>query len=51
MAVGRGKPGPAKVLGTSLPACFASKMRQWKFPKTQTGAPITNFPFPKFTIK
>jgi len=38
--------GPAEVLKTSLPACFAAKMRTWKFPPSQGGAPVKNFPLP-----
>ncbi|MBI3179902.1 MAG: zinc-ribbon domain-containing protein [Deltaproteobacteria bacterium] len=38
--------GPASVLGTSLPACFAQAMRQWDFPSSSKGAPVRNFPLP-----
>ena len=37
--------GPATVLNTSLPDCFAAQMRKWQFPPSQSGAPIANFPF------
>jgi hypothetical protein len=43
--------GPASVLNTSLPACFARGMRQWRFPPSPAGAPVKNFPFGPFTIK
>jgi len=43
--------GPASVLSTSIPACFATKMRSWKFPASAKGMPIRNFPFPAFTVK
>lgn len=37
--------GPANVMGTSMPACFAKAMRKWKFPASKQGAPVSNFPF------
>jgi predicted Zn finger-like uncharacterized protein len=37
--------GPAEVLATSLPGCFSAAMLQWRFPASQAGAPIANFPF------
>lgn len=37
--------GPPEVLSTSLAACFASAMVTWRFPASQAGAPIANFPF------
>ncbi len=43
--------GPSKVMGTSLPSCFARSMRKWKFPPSQKGAPVKNFPFGPFTVK
>lgn len=38
--------GPAEVMNTSLPACFARVMGSWKFPASKSGAPISNFPLP-----
>ena len=38
--------GPAAVLGTSLPDCFAAQISTWKFPASIAGAPIRNFPMP-----
>ena len=43
--------GPPEVMGTSLPACFASVMRRWTFPASQKEAPITNFPFGPINIR
>ena len=43
--------GPANVLGTSLPNCFARGMRKWRFPSSEKGAPVRNFPFGPFSIK
>ncbi|MEZ4272667.1 MAG: hypothetical protein R3C68_14920 [Myxococcota bacterium] len=43
--------GPANILETSLPKCFASAMRRWKFPASSDGAPVKNFPFGPFTVK
>ena len=43
--------GPATVLNSSLPGCFASVIGSWKFPASQVGAPIRNFPFGPITIK
>ncbi|MFC1610848.1 hypothetical protein ACFL6C_07810, partial [Myxococcota bacterium] len=41
--------GPPTVLGTSLPACFASVMQKWRFP---VGSPTTirNFPLGSVTV-
>jgi hypothetical protein len=38
--------GPRTVLGTSLPDCFESKMRNWKFVKSTKGSSVKNFPLP-----
>lgn len=38
--------GPSNVMGTSLPRCFATQLGKWKFPSSQSGAPIKNFPLP-----
>lgn len=43
--------GPPNVLGTSLPACFAARMRSWKFPSSRSATPIRNFPFGPFNMK
>ncbi len=43
--------GPAEVLGTSLPVCFASKMKAWRFPASQKATPIANFPFGPIVIR
>lgn len=37
--------GPANVMASSLPGCFSTVISQWRFPPSQAGAPITNFPF------
>jgi predicted Zn finger-like uncharacterized protein len=37
--------GPDTVLAGSLPACFAAAMAQWRFPASQAGVPVHNFPF------
>ncbi|MBI5508892.1 MAG: zinc-ribbon domain-containing protein [Deltaproteobacteria bacterium] len=42
--------GPAYVMGTSLPGCFAQKMRGWQFAASKAGAPVKNFPLP-FSMK
>jgi len=36
--------GPAYVMGTSLPACFAKTMKGWTFPASKTSVPVKNFP-------
>ena len=43
--------GPSKILGTSLATCIPHAMRQWKFPSSDKGAPVKNFPFGPFTVK
>lgn len=43
--------GPANVMGTSLPACFASVMRRWSFPPSQRETPVANFPFGPINIR
>lgn len=43
--------GPSNVLGTSLPQCFASAMKRWRFPASREGVPVRNFPFGPFTVK
>jgi len=42
--------GPAYVMGSSMPACFAAAMKSWSFPASKSGAPVKNFPLP-FTAK
>lgn len=43
--------GPSYVLGTSLPGCFSRGMRSWRFPPSQKGAPVKNFPFGPLRVK
>ena len=43
--------GPSNVLGTSLKGCFEGVIRAWRFPASQNGAPITNFPFGPITVR
>jgi hypothetical protein len=38
--------GPAAVLRSSLPACFAAQMGGWKFPRTGERTPVSRFPLP-----
>jgi hypothetical protein len=38
--------GPGPVLGTSLPACFASRMRSWRFPSARRSSTVRNFKLP-----
>lgn len=38
--------GPSRVLGTSLPKCFTSQMRAWKFPASSRSSNIKNFGLP-----
>lgn len=38
--------GPNAFLDTSLPVCFASKMKTWEFPKSHKAWPVRNFPLP-----
>lgn len=42
--------GPANVLNTSLPSCFSTVMKRWRFPASQRELPISNFPFGPITI-
>jgi predicted Zn finger-like uncharacterized protein len=42
--------GPAYVMSTSMPGCFAQKMKSWTFPPSKGGAPVKNFPLP-FTMQ
>jgi len=43
--------GPAFILKTSLPDCFAIAMEWWTFPRSRSGAPIKNFPFGPITVR
>jgi len=43
--------GPANVMSTSLPGCFASAMRGWRFPASQRETPIANFPLGPINIR
>jgi len=43
--------GPSSLMGTHIPGCFERAMRRWKFPHSETGAPVKNFPFGPFTVK
>jgi hypothetical protein len=38
--------GPASLMNTSVSACFATKLKVWKFPPSAAGAAIKNFPLP-----
>ena len=42
--------GPPYAMNTSLPSCFAAVLTQWHFPASQSGAPISNFPFGPITL-
>ena len=36
--------GPNYVMGTSMPGCFAQKMKAWTFPASKNGIPVKNYP-------
>jgi predicted Zn finger-like uncharacterized protein len=43
--------GPVEYTETPLAACFVAAMSSWKFPASQGGAPIANFPFGPVTVR
>jgi hypothetical protein len=38
--------GPDWLQRTSVPKCFASRIRAWRFPASRSGAPVKNLPLP-----
>ena len=42
--------GPLYALSTSMPACFAVKMKAWKFRASPSGAPVRGYPLGPYRI-